>query len=487
MSASADVIFVDLDGTLIATDLLWEAIVQSVKLDPGVLLQMPVWLIRGRAGFKQAIAERLQFDAHYLPYRQEVLEFLAERRAAGNRIILATAANDRLASQVAREIGIFDGVLASDGEKNLRGQAKADAIQAYCRAHGFDQFAYIGDAQSDLEIWKNAAEVYVVDPGRSLLAAIRQIREPTAVFLSGGSRLSAMLHALRPQQWLKNTLLFVPLLLSHAFTDVARVALCIVAFVLFSLCASSLYIVNDLFDMPADRAHPRKRRRPFASGQLSVSDGVLLSAVLLGISVSMAAILLPFLCFVLLLVYIVTAVLYSWWLKRKVLVDVLVLAGLYTLRVLAGGAVAGVAVSEWLLAFSIFLFTSLAFAKRYAELLRVSDEGQSGVNGRGYRACDINIIGSMGPCCGMLAVLVFALYINSDKVSRLYVNPQLLWLICPLLLYWIGRIWFLASRRFLSEDPVVFALRDRTSLLIGAATIVLVILAGSPGLHMISS
>ncbi len=293
-------------------------------------------------------------------------------------------------------------------------------------------------------------------------------------------RIRPVVRLLRPQQWVKNTLLFAPVALAHCLTQVDKLALTVWGFVAFCLCASSVYVLNDLVDRESDRRHPRKCRRPLASGEVSAHAALGVAGVLMVSSFALSFSLLPWQFNAIFATYFALTNLYSFWLKRKIMIDVLLLASLYTLRVLAGGAAAGVPVSHWFLAFSVFLFSSLAFAKRYAELARLADESRQRPHGRGYQVDDLHVLMSIGPTNGYLAVLVFALYINSDIVGSLYPNVQVLWLICPLLLYWIGRLWMLAQRRILDEDPVVFAIRDRVSLAIGAVACGLVMIAAHP-------
>lgn len=469
-------LFVDLDGTLVATDVLWEAFVHAIKKQPWILLLAPLWLLRGRAGLKRAISERSAPDAAALPYRDEVLDFIRQRRDGGDAIVLATASDQKWADDVATEVGLFDDVIASDGRRNLKGSHKLKAIEAYCRDKGYGSWGYMGDSTADLPIWARAGEVHVVDPSAGLLAQVRKHGEPARVFGKRGGRLKPLVKAMRPHQWVKNVLLFVPLVLAREITNLELLIATFAAFGAFSLCASSVYVVNDLFDVEADRAHPRKRKRPFAAGTLPLMYGPPLVVLLLAIAFTGAYLLLPIEYVGVLVLYLLVNGAYSSVLKSKLLVDVIILASLYTLRVFAGGVATGLEVSEWLLAFAIFIFTSLAFAKRYVELSRLETEGKTMAKGRGYQIGDLSLILSVGPASGYLAVLVFALYI-SNGVPDFYTHKNLLWLTCPLLLYWISRLWFLAKRQELNDDPVVFAVTDKASLAVGALVGLLVLLA----------
>lgn len=473
--ADPQVIFVDLDGTLMASDLLYEALILAAKRG---LRHVPAIVsagLRGRAALKEALSELERPNAALLPYREEVLSFLRAQKAAGRLIVLATASHETWARDVAKHLGLFDSVLASVAGCNLKGPRKLRAIEEFCRQRGFEGFAYIGDSPADLPIWRNSAWAIVVAPSRALAAKVAKLGTPSRVIARQVSRWKAVCKVLRPHQWSKNMLLFVPMFLSHVIT-LGGIATALLAFVAFSLVASSVYVVNDLLDIESDRRHPKKRLRPFASGALGLAWGPVLAAGLASTSFLLAFATLPMRFVGMMAVYLAITSLYSFWLKRLVVVDVMVLAGLYTLRVVGGALATGSPLSEWMLGLSMFLFTSLAFAKRYAELARLEDEQNGDSAGRGYRVADLGIIESLGPASGYLSVLVLALYINSNAMRSLYVNSWALWLICPLLMYWITRVWFMAKRRQLSEDPVVFALKDGVSRVVGVCVLVLVIL-----------
>ena len=290
-------------------------------------------------------------------------------------------------------------------------------------------------------------------------------------------RLRAAIQELRPYQWVKNILLFVPLVLAQEFTDIGKIVSATLAFIAFSVCASSVYLLNDLLDIEADRRHPDKRYRPFAAGTLPLAAGppMVLGLLVLGFSLSIAA--LPWDFVGALLLYLILTSAYTFWLKRKVIVDVLMLASFYTIRIISGGSAVDVPVSEWLMAFSVFLFTSLGFIKRYTELTRLAEEGNHTAERRGYFVTDFSLIENMGLTSGYLAILVLSLYFNSTDVKQLYTNVWPLWLVCLLILYWISRVWLLAKRRHLAEDPIVFAFKDHISLLVGFFVGILMIVA----------
>ena len=474
---AARMLFVDLDGTLIQTDLLQEATLALFKRSPWRLLRALLELAHGRAAFKRALSAAVSPEIRQLPFRVEVLEYIVTQRALGRKVILATAADAVWAQRVAAELGVFDGVLASDGTHNLKSREKLEAIQAYCRAHGSVEFDYLGDSAADLPIWREAHGVCLVAPSGRLLRKVREYAEPAAILGTRNVTARSVLAALRPQQWVKNVLVFAPLVASHNLFHVALAWAAAVAFVCFCFCASAVYVLNDLSDIDADRRHPAKRVRPFASGALPVSWGLPLAGGLLIVAFAVAALTLPAGFSVALAVYFATTCAYSFLAKRIAMLDVLLLAGLYTIRVLAGGTATGIVVSEWLMAFSMFLFVSLAFAKRYAELERLLRANEESASGRGYLVSDIGLIESMGPASGYIAVLVLALYINGEQMKALYRTPWPLWLACPVLMYWIGRVWIKAKRGELSEDPIVFALRDRVSLFLGVVVVGLLVAA----------
>jgi 4-hydroxybenzoate polyprenyltransferase/phosphoserine phosphatase len=464
---STGILFVDLDRTLVATDLLWESVLLAVKRRPWLAFSMPLWLYHGRAALKHHLAEQVTPNPSELPYCQEVIDFLRGQKAQGRHIVLATASDEKWARAIAAELGVFDAVLASNGQTNLKGRAKLEAIRTYCGERGKVTFDYIGDSRPDLPIWRESEQAYLCGPSGRLVAAVERSGKVAHTIGRRPARIMAACRALRPQQWVKNLLLFVPLIVGHAMNDAGKVLDVFLAFLVFCATASAIYLINDLLDVGADRCHPVKRCRPFASGELPLTWGPPLALALLATAFTVTVLALPAMFTALLAGYVLLTNLYSFWLKRKVILDVLILAGLYTIRIQAGGVAAHVLLSEWLMAFSMFLFTSLAFVKRYAELVRLAREDGLDPTGRGYVMDDLAILESIGPSLGCVAVLVFALYINSEAANRFYANPLALWLICPLLLYGITRLWFLAKRGKLMEDPVLFACKDRTSLLVG--------------------
>ncbi|MBI1313985.1 UbiA family prenyltransferase [bacterium] len=475
-----EVLFVDLDGTLHASDLFAESLVLACSRSWHNMGRVLLAALRGRAVLKQTTAALVTPDLRRLPWRSEMLALINELRAAGCRIVLATATAESWARRVAAHLDVFDDVLASDGSSNLKGRAKLAAIRDYCQRHGFDEFAYAGDSRADLPVWEAASQAYVVAARPTVEDRITASHDNVQVIVPSPNSWRGLLKTMRPMQWMKNSLLFVPLLLSHNLANLSGIGAVLVAFVAMSLCASAIYILNDLLDLSADRRHPIKRFRPLASGTLPLSSAVMWFGVLMVGGFSLAFGALPLGFGGLLVAYVVLTLFYTLWLKREAVADVIVLSGLYTLRVFAGGVAAGIVVSEWLMTLSVFLFTSLAFAKRHAELDRLQREGNFRARGRGYVVSDLPMIRTLGPCSGYLAILVFAFYSRSEQSQTLYANTWALWLICPLALFWISRMWLIAMRGHLQEDPVVFALKDRVSLLVGAVAGILLAIATIP-------
>jgi 4-hydroxybenzoate polyprenyltransferase len=469
---------VDLDGTLVKSDTLVDSVLALVRQRPADILRIPGWIAQGKPQFKKHVTAAVTLDVEHLPYNRALLEWLRAEHGAGRAIYLATAADRTLAERVAEYLGIFSGVLASDGETNLAGRNK---LQAFRERFG-ERFCYIGNAKPDVVLLTACESPMTANPQRALTTGLRRANTAVAAnFDDRSSMLKSWLRAIRLHQWAKNTLIFVPLVLAHAWS-LPTVAGGLVAFLSFGLCASATYIINDLLDLEADRRHPRKRRRPFAAGDLSAITGV--SAVVIMLAVSFAlALLVPRVILWLpgthgvllrhkflewLLLYTVTTLTYSLYLKRTLLLDVFVLSGLYTVRILAGSAATTVPISEWLGAFSVFFFLSLAFVKRFSELEGLRERGGLAPAGRGYHVGDLEQLRAFGTGSMFAAVVVTTLYINNPQTSLLYKHALRLWLVIPVLLLWLSQVWMLASRGQMHDDPVVWAITSKRSLLLGA-------------------
>jgi 4-hydroxybenzoate polyprenyltransferase len=450
---------VDLDGTLLKTDLLVESLFSLLRQAPLSIFALPFWLLEGRAHLRHEIACRAPLDVALLPYRTVLLEYLRVEHEKGRSIVLATASDQRLAQQVANYLKLFDSVLASDGSTNLSGEQKRERLARRFGERGFD---YAGNGSSDTAVWSSARKAIVVNPKPRLLRNVARVAEVQSVFEDRGANLAEYLNALRPQQWLKNLLVFVPVFAAHRFDEPAPLKRALLAFAAFCCCASSGYLVNDLLDLSDDRHHPRKSQRPFASGRLPVSYAFIMIPALFVLGCLLAAMVSRPLLEILLL-YFALSLTYSLYIKKIAVLDVIVLAGLYTLRIMAGSIAVAIWPSAWLLAFSMFLFLSLALVKRYDELVVMRSVYGDQARARGYEMSDAELLATKGTASGYMAVLVLALYISSSTAKALYRRPEFMWFLCPLLLYWVGHMWLVAHRGEMIDDPLVFALRDRTS------------------------
>ena len=465
---------VDLDGTLVKSDTLADSLCVLARTHPWDLFRVPVWLVGGKAQLKREVSARAPLDAAHLPYNEALIVYLREQAASGRPLYLSTGADQHLANRVAQHLGIFDGVFSSDGVTNLTGGAKLRLLES---RFGRGGFAYAGNSRKDLPLLGASKFAMLANPTVGLQSVLQRKKIPVQqVFQDRASGIRSVWRALRVHQWAKNTLIFLPLVLAHALR-VGVLVQSAMAFLSFSLVASSTYIVNDVLDLAADRAHPRKRRRPFAAGDLSVIEGICVAVLLFAAGVAISLPMAPKFTWWL-LIYCVVTLAYSLYFKRVVIVDVIILSALYTLRILAGAAAATVPISDWMAGFSIFFFFSLALVKRFSELENLRARGVAPSNGRGYLVHDMEQLRAFGTGSAFASIVVFTLYINNPEVRNLYHHPQRLWLLTPLLIWWLSRVWLRASRGQMHEDPVIFALTDRASLLAGVA-IFLVALSAS--------
>jgi len=468
------VIAVDLDGTLTLTDTLHESALLLLRDRPVNVLALPFWLLGGKAALKAKVADRVDLDVATLPYNSVLIEWLKKKeQAAGKRIVLCTATDIRVAQAIADHLGLFDEVLASDGTTNNAGINKRAALEAKYGVKGYD---YAGNSSADIAVWAGARQAIVVNASEAITKQAAQVATVSKIFPPQAATLPHWLKMLRVHQWLKNLLLFVPLLAAHQIGDVQSLSTLILAFVSFSLCASAVYMANDLLDLESDRKHPRNRHRPFAAAAVPIKTGVILAplfaiaSLVLGLAVGAA-----FTAW--LVVYFLLTCAYSLWLKRLALIDCLTLAVLYTLRIIAGAAAVAITLSFWLLAFSVFIFLSLAFVKRYAELQVQAQAGNSHAHGRGYAVTDAPLVQTLGITAGYAAVLVLALYLHGETVVTLYAQPELIWFAVPLMLFWVSWVWMKAHRGEMHDDPIVFAIKDKASLAVAVLTAVSFLLA----------
>lgn len=470
---------VDLDGTLIRTDLTFESLLSVLKRAPWTFFLLPLWLLKGKSHLKDQLARRAHLDTTVLPYNPAVVELTRAARNAGRTTVLVTGSHEQLAQRIAEDLSLFDKVLATQAGTNLIGSNKARRLD---EVFGQGNYEYVANAHVDLAVWRSAAAAVTVNAPRRVVRQVVAMGKPHKDLPAAGNPLRVWLRAIRIQQWVKNSLLFVPILTAHEVLNLEAVVNGLIAFVCFGACASATYIVNDLLDLDADRHHHKKKNRPFAAGTLSVQWG-LVSIVGLMLTSLLLALTLPLGFQLSLLAYLVTTLLYSLWLKRVASLDVLVLAGLYTLRIIAGGFATGIDLSFWLLAFSMFIFLSLAIVKRVAELVEVRKRETAAkatlgkLRGREYDTEDIPVLQSLGTSSAYLAVLVLALYIHSTEVFELYRQPEILWLIAPLLLLWVTRLWVVTARGYMDEDPIFYAVKDPETWATGAAVVLIMLAA----------
>lgn len=473
-------LIIDLDGSLCRTDTLHETVLGLIAEEPLTLAHLPGWAAKGKEYFKQKVSDRKLLDPALLPYDEKVLALIHTARAEGQPIALVSAAQQQQVDAVATHLGLFDEAIGTNGAAghsaglgNLRGEAKARLLVDRYGEGGFD---YLGDSVTDLPVWKAARKSY----GVRLSKDTRQAASTANLQLTRlddteqGWPVRALIRACRPHQWAKNLLILLPVLTAQ---DLSRLPAALLAMLCFSLTASAIYIINDLIDLPSDRIHPRKQMRPFASGAASAVQGLAVSGGLLVLAVFLATLFLPADFLAILLLYLVATSAYSLWIKRKMMVDVIGLATLYTLRIVAGAAATGIALSPWLLVFSMFLFFALATIKRQAELEDLAQRGLERSSGRNLITADLPILQAMSISAAQAAVLVFALYAHDPAVQDAFGSPGLLLLICPVLFLWLGRMQLMTRRGYMNDDPIVFTIKDRVSLACGVIMLVIFAIA----------
>lgn len=457
---------IDLDGTLLDSDMLVEAGFSLLKQKPFGFAPVVGKLLRGKAQLKAHLARVSDVDVTVLPYNQHVLKLMEKAKAEGRYLVLATATHEILAERIADHLGIFDEVLSTNDEVNLSSHRKKDVLVERFGERGYD---YVGNSSDDFEVWRYAGSAVVVNPERGVERRARKEASVTEVLDTRLNQPKAWIKALRLHQWMKNLLVFVPLLASHNLTDFSLLIDGLLAFLFFGICASSVYLLNDLVDLNDDRHHPSKKNRPFAAGIIPIKMGLLAFPGLLLVAFFGAWMLLPLEFLGVLLAYYALTLGYSLWLKRYMAIDVIALAGLYTIRIIAGAAALSLPLTFWILGFSVFIFLSLALVKRYAELQEARQKGETErARGRGYYPSDLEMISSLGAASGYLAVMVLALYIQDEATRMLYSQPEIIWLACPVLLFWVTRVWLLTHRGEMHDDPVIFAVKDKVSLFTGA-------------------
>lgn len=468
-------IVVDLDGSLLKSDLLFEGASRLVSRRPWLVFKLGWWAAQGAATLKARLALQVPLSVDVMPYNVELILWLRKRAAHGHQVVLATASSKDLARRVAEHLSIFSRIFASDDTDNLKGSRKRDVL---CSAYGAYGFIYVGNSWADLPVWQRAAEAVVVNGSAPLMRAVRAFGRPTRLFApTGRGAAYELLRAMRIPQWIKNVLVLVPMFAAHRYAENRDVFLALRAALAFCLVSSSVYVLNDIVDLEDDRRHPRKRARPLASGALGLLQGWMAWPIVLAAGLALGAFGVGHSFVGILGLYFLTSLAYTLRLKQTAMIDVLLLAALYTLRLVAGAVAIDVPTSFWLLTFSFFIFVSLAFVKRFTEIQSTSKEGGHEIGGRGYNATDLSLVATMGGASGYVAVLVLALYINDPRTAELYQHPQVIWLTCPVVMYWISRIWLQAHRGGLGDDPIVFARQDGFSLVAAAILATVFLLA----------
>jgi len=477
--SSSKVIAVDMDGTLMLTDTLHESVIALIRNNPLFIFVIPFWLVKGITFLKLKVAQNIELDVKNLPYNVPLIDWLKKEKANGKKIVLCTAANERIAHAVSKHLLLFDDIISSNANTNLIGVNKRKALQDRFGYKGFD---YAGNSIADMEVWASSSKAIVVNASSAVQTKASKMTTVSQTFPSASIEPSDWISALRVYQWIKNLLLFIPLLASHQIGNFQSLSMLVLAFISFSLCASSVYILNDLLDLESDRQHPRKKYRPFSSAKISILLGLaivpflIIASFILGLMIGQEFL-------IVLTIYFILTGAYSLILKSIVLIDCLTLAILYTSRIIAGAAVISVSLSFWLLAFSIFIFLSLAFVKRYTELMAQVKIGNDHAHGRGYKVSDSLIVQILGTSAGYLSVLVMALYIQSEDMMNLYAQPTAIWFAIPLLLFWISWVWLKATRGLMHDDPIVFAIKDKASIFVAVlTTLVFIYAAIGPGM-----
>jgi 4-hydroxybenzoate polyprenyltransferase len=456
---------IDLDGTLISTDALHESLLIFLKRQASEAWKIPFWIFSGRAVVKRRLAEVVtDQDAETFPVNDDLVGVARREAGRGRRIVLATAADVSIAEKIQRRFSFIDQIIASTGGRNLKGAAKAEEVSA--RFPG--GFIYAGDSAADLHVWSKATAAIFVGHSASMEGKIAARTSVAAVLPTKLLDFPTLRRSLRLHQWAKNALVFVPLVLGGKAGDPMAWLHALGGFVALSLLASATYLLNDLWDLTEDRRHWTKKNRPLASGDLSIAVAILMMTFGGLVAFGLAA-LIGTGCFLTLAIYLVVSLAYSFRLKREPIVDVFVLASMFTMRLALGLVVANVVFSPWLFVFSMFIFLSLSAAKRQTEIIRMVSHGLTDVPGRGYRAGDAPLVLALGVGAMLATVLIMVIYLVQDAFPQnFYKHPYFLWGFPMIILLWLARIWLLCNRGELNDDPVAFALKDRLSVAYGA-------------------
>jgi len=473
-SINAYPLCVDLDGTLIKTDSIMEATILAIKSNPFLIFLLPFWIIKGKNYFKYHILEIAKPDAELLPYNEDVINIIKAAKSEGRKTVLTTASLESVAIDVNDYLGLFDELIFSSENHNNRSKNKTNTLND---KFGKSNYDYIGNSNADLEVFASSRKAFLVTNSKRLISKAQKLNSNLDIIHTDTHFFKNLIKEMRLYQWIKNVLIFLPILLAHEFTDITAITNSIIAFFCFSFTASFIYIINDLLDLESDRNHKKKCRRPFASGKLNPVPAFSISFVLMLASLLVAIFYLPNDFDLILLFYLLLTTLYSVYLKKIVIADIITLAVLYSTRIIAGGEISKLPLSKWFIAFSLFMFFSLAIIKRYTELKNLIKQNKTKIKGRGYETDDMKLLLTLGTSSGYISVLIFLLYIFSPAVSMLYNNPLYLIPVSILLLAWITNMWFKAFRGEMNEDPIVYTVKDSFSYVLIVLIILFIILA----------
>lgn len=464
-------LFVDLDGTLLFNDSVQEVFWRLVFTKPWhAIIAVYILLSKGRAPFKDYIAKHVKLSGIQWPINPDVLKLLNAEKSRGRKIILLTASNEKIAKAIAAPLEIFDKIVGSTSSRNFKGGEKLSWINSNFHA---EPFMYAGNSTDDFILWGRAAEAIVVNPSSYIYEHAQKICKKVRLIQNLPQHFKTWAKLLRVHQYSKNLLLFVPLLLSGQLWHWHLFSTCLLAWVCFSATASAAYIINDLVDLDSDRAHSTKKNRPLAAGLLNISEAALWVLGLFVVTI-LGCLHLPFLFSVTLAGYFALTLAYSFYIKRVAILDVFVLSFLYLSRLLAGSVATMVVFSNWLIAFTLFFFLSLAYLKRFIEIERTTQNAK--IKGRGYFKKDRELVKTSGLSLGFLSVVIFSLYLNANISETIYKHPNGLWCIAPALLYWINHLWHCAVHNKIHDDPIEFALKDKLSLCLGGFIFIIIML-----------
>lgn len=467
------VIVVDLDGTLTFTDTFFESLICLIKKNIFYLLILPFWLLQGKSKLKSKVSDRIFLDATLLPYNKKLIEFLLKEKKKNKKIILCSATDKRIANSVAEHLNLFDEVIASDKLLNVAGINKKKLLE---KKFGKKNFDYAGNSKIDIKVWEAAKSSIVVNANKSVIHQAKKITNFCKVFPKQKLKILDWLKIFRIHHWIKNLIIFIPLIAAHQINNFQILPALTIIFFSFSICASGIYIINDLIDLQSDRKHLSKRNRPIASGILSIQNAILLSIICITLSIVLGLVV-STKYIIYLVFYLLLNILYSLYLKRFILIDCFVLVIFYNLRIIVGGLIGNIEISFWLFMFSTFIFLSLALIKRYIELQKYKNTTNKYLYGRGYKSSHARIVKILGLVTGYLSVFILFLYANASTTSILYNEPKIIWFVVPVFFYWMYRMWLKAEKNEIDDDPIIFIIKDKISIFLSLLILIIFVIA----------